>query len=52
MYATYSRNSARWYMNVQSKKDSNIAFHTRLRDAIETIVDDDILLVEFLDAKL
>ena len=30
----------------------DIAFHTRLRDAIETIVDDDISLVEFHDAKL
>lgn len=30
----------------------DIAFHTRLRDAIKTIVDDDISLVEFHDAKL
>jgi hypothetical protein len=30
----------------------DIAFHTRLRDAIETIVDDDISLVEFHGAKL
>jgi hypothetical protein len=29
----------------------DIAFHTRLRDAIKTIVDDDISLVEFHDAK-
>ena len=29
----------------------DIAFHTRLRDAIETIVDDDISFVEFHDAK-
>ena len=30
----------------------DIAFHTRLRDAIETVVDDDISLVEFHGAKL
>ena len=30
----------------------DIAFHSRLRDAIETIVDDDISFVEFHDAKL
>ena len=29
----------------------DIAFHTRLRDTIETIVDDDISLVEFHGAK-
>ena len=30
---------------------SDIAFHTRFRDAIETVVDDDISLVEFHGAK-